>query len=201
MTVDGLHHYDLILASASPRRRQLMQEAGFSFRIAEIGFAEQWPAHLRGKEIAEFLAAGKADSWGEAIAPRQIIITADTIVWCQGRLLGKPRDKDEAISFLRQLSGCRHEVITGICLRDSERKSVFSVTTGVTFRELSDEEIGYYVENYRPHDKAGAYGIQEWIGMRGITSIEGSYYNVVGMPVSELYTALIQFTGNKTKTI
>ncbi|HPE21414.1 MAG TPA: Maf family protein [Bacteroidales bacterium] len=201
MIDDGLHHYDLILASASPRRRQLMHEAGFSFRTAETGFTEQWPPHLRGKEIAEFLAAGKADSWSENIAPRQIVITADTIVWCRERLLGKPRDDDEAVSFLKQLSGCRHEVITGICLRDSGRKSVFSVSTGVTFRELSHEEIVFYVENYRPHDKAGAYGIQEWIGMRGITAIEGSYYNVVGMPVSELYTALIQFTGNKTKTI
>jgi septum formation protein len=201
MIVDSLQHYDLILASASPRRRELMQEAGFRFRSAQTGFDELWPPHLRGREIAEFLAAGKADAWSETIAPRQIVITADTIVWCRDRLLGKPCDNDEAVSFLKQLSGCRHEVITGICLRDSERKRVFSVTTGVTFRELSDEEIAYYVENYRPHDKAGAYGIQEWIGMRGITTIEGSYYNVVGMPVSELYTALIQFTGNKTKTI
>ena len=178
-----------------------MKESGFRFRVAETGFIERWPDNLRGNEIAEYLAAGKADSWSEAIASRQVIITADTIVWCHGNLLGKPADNDEAMRFLRQLSGCRHEVITGICLRDSEKKSVFSVTTGVTFRDLSDDEIEYYVDNYQPLDKAGAYGIQEWIGLRGITGIEGSYYNVVGMPVSEVYSALLEFTGNKITTI
>jgi septum formation protein len=194
MIADGLQDFDLILASASPRRRQLMEDAGFRFRVAETGFAERWPGQLRGREIAEYLAAGKADSWSEVIAPHQVIITADTIVWCHGKLLGKPADDDEAILFLKQLSGCRHEVITGICLRDSERKKLFSVTTGVSFRELSNNEIEYYVKNYQPLDKAGAYGIQEWIGLRGITGIEGSYYNVVGMPVSELYSALLEFT-------
>jgi septum formation protein len=199
MLSDGLEHYNLILASASPRRRQLLQEAGFSFRLAVTGFEEKWPGHLRGREIAEYLAAGKADSWEEPLAPMQVLITADTIVWCRGMLLGKPGNDDEAISILQQLSGCRHEVITAICLRDSDQKSVFSVTTGVTFRELKDDEIKYYVKNFHPYDKAGAYGIQEWIGLRGITGIEGSYYNVVGMPVSELYTELIRFTKNKIR--
>mgnify|MGYP000844595860 FL=1 len=176
-----------------------MEDAGFRFRVAVTGFEENWPAHLRGKDIAEFLAAGKASSWDEPLAPGQVLITADTIVWCHGENLGKPAGDAEAISFLRQLSGCRHEVITGICLRDSKKEMVFSVTTGVTFREMSDDEIEYYVKNYRPLDKAGAYGIQEWIGLRGITTIEGSYYNVVGMPVSELFTALLQFTGNEIR--
>lgn len=209
MFSDSLHDYDLILASASPRRRQLMKEAGFRFRTAVTGFEENWPPHLRGKEIAEFLATGKAASWTRPLVPGQVLITADTIVWCHGMNLGKPSDEAEAMRFLRQLSGCRHDVITGICLKDSMKESVFSVTTGVTFRELDDDEIEYYVHNYRPLDKAGAYGIQEWIGLRGITGIEGSYYNVVGMPVSELYTALLQFTGenymsntgNKTRII
>lgn len=201
MISDNLLDYDLILASASPRRRQLMEEAGFRFRVAATGFDETWPEHLQGKEIAEFLAGGKADSWSEPLAARQVLITADTIVWCRGMNLGKPRDDNEAGLFLRTLSGCRHEVITGICLRDSHRKEVFSVTTGVTFRDLRDDEIDYYVRNYRPLDKAGAYGIQEWIGLRGITVIEGSYYNVVGLPVSELYTALLRFTGNQITTI
>jgi len=178
-----------------------MEEAGFRFRVAVTDFDETWPEHLQGKEIAEFLASGKADSWSEPVAARQILITADTIVWCHGINLGKPRDDDEAGLFLRTLSGCRHEVITGICLRDSRRKEVFSVTTGVTFRDLRDDEIEYYVKNYRPLDKAGAYGIQEWIGLRGITVIEGSYYNVVGLPVSELYTALLRFTGNQITII
>lgn len=201
MVSDGLHDYDLILASASPRRRQLMHDAGFRFSVAETGFTESWPDHLRGKEIAEFLAEGKADSWSEPIGPNQVLITADTIVWCQGKNLGKPLDDGEAKLFLRQLSGCRHEVITAICLRNSNKKSLFSVTTGVTFRNLHDEEIEYYVTNFSPLDKAGAYGIQEWIGLRGITVIEGSYYNVVGLPVSELYSALLDFTGSKITTI
>lgn len=186
-----------------------MEEAGFRFRTAVTGFEENWPPHLRGKEIAEFLAAGKAASWNEPLVPGQVLITADTIVWCHGMNLGKPSDEAEAVRFLRQLSGCRHEVITGICLKDNSKESVFSVNTGVTFRELDDDEIEYYVNNYRPLDKAGAYGIQEWIGLRGISVIEGSYYNVVGMPVSELYTALLRFTGkdvsrhtaNKTRII
>lgn len=201
MISDGLHDYDLILASASPRRRQLMHDAGFRFRVAETGFAESWPDHLRGKEIAEYLAEGKADSWSEPIAPNQVLITADTIVWCKGTNLGKPRDEAEAKLFLRQLSGCRHEVITAICLKNSKIKNLFSVTTGVIFRDLHDQEIEYYVRNFSPFDKAGAYGIQEWIGLRGITVIEGSYYNVVGLPVSDLYSALLDFTKNKITTI
>lgn len=201
MYSDTLQQFDLILASGSPRRRQLLEEAGFRFRVAETGFEENYPHYLTGREIAEYLAEGKADSWVEPLGPRQILITADTIVWCHGKNLGKPADYAEAMSFLRQLSGCRHEVITGICLRSAERKTVFSVTTGVTFRHLTDDEIEYYVREYRPLDKAGAYGIQEWIGLRGITTIEGSYYNVVGLPVSELCTALLEFTAIKTKNI
>jgi septum formation protein len=197
MISDGLREYDLILASASPRRRQLLEEAGLRFRAATVDFNEVWPADLRGSEIAEFLAEGKAAAWNEDISPGQIIITADTVVWCHDTVLGKPADAEEAAQFLRMLSGCEHEVITGICLVSSDKKVTFSVTTRVTFRELSDEEIIYYIENYKPLDKAGAYGIQEWIGLRGITRIEGSYYNVVGMPVSELYSRLLDFTGNK----
>lgn len=178
-----------------------MEEAGFRFRVAVTGFEESYPPHLTGKDIAEYLAEGKADSWEEPLSQGQVLITADTIVWCRGINLGKPADDDEAIRFLRQLSGCRHEVITGICLRSAENKRVFSVTTGVNFRPLADDEIEFYVRNYRPHDKAGAYGIQEWIGLRGITAIEGSYYNVVGLPVSELCTALMEFTANKTENI
>jgi septum formation protein len=197
MISDGLREYDLILASASPRRRQLLEEAGLRFRAATVDFTEVWPTDLRGSEIAEFLAEGKAAAWNEDIIPGQVIITADTVVWCHDTILGKPADAAEAAQFLRMLSGCEHEVITGICLRSSDKKVTFSVSTRVTFRELSDEEIIYYIENYQPLDKAGAYGIQEWIGLRGITRIEGSYYNVVGMPVSDLYTRLLDFTGNK----
>jgi septum formation protein len=202
MISDGLQDYDLILASASPRRRQLMEEAGFSFRTGVIDYDEEnWPAHLRGSEIAEYLATGKSGAWKEKILPRQIVITADTIVWCHETVLGKPADDSQAMQFLRLLSGCRHEVITGLCLRDCTRSHTFSVTTNVTFKELDEDEISYYVRHYRPLDKAGAYGIQEWIGLRGIRRIEGSYYNVVGMPVSDLYDALLHFTGNKSRKL
>lgn len=201
MIDDGLQSFDLILASSSPRRRQLMRQAGFTFTVAQVDYSEQCPGNLKGKEIAEFIATAKSEAWPSPVTLRQIIITADTVVWCHGTVLGKPADDAEAMRFLRSLSGCRHEVITAICLRDNERKHLFSVTTGVTFRELSDEEIEYYVASYHPHDKAGAYGIQEWIGLRGISGIEGSYYNVVGMPVSDLYSELLHFIENKTKSI
>lgn len=196
MSFDGLKDFDLVLASASPRRRQLLEAAGLTFTAAVTEYDEVWPEGLKGREIAEFLAAAKARAWKEPIRTRQIIITADTVVWCRSTLLGKPADTEEAAHFLRMLSDCEHEVTTAICLRDSRRSHTFSVTTRVRFRKLHENEIAYYVEKFAPLDKAGAYGIQEWIGLRGITRIEGSYYNVVGMPVSDLLTELIEFTGN-----
>jgi septum formation protein len=201
MFSDALDDFKLVLASASPRRRQLMEEAGFRFTSATIDYEETWPSGLTGRQIAEFLAAGKADSYKTDLEPDTVLITADTVVWCRETYLGKPVDKSEAAHFLNILSGCEHEVITGICLRNRERKHTFSVSTTVTFRELEEEEIRYYVDNFSPLDKAGAYGIQEWIWLRGITRINGSYYNVVGMPVSELYNELLAFTGNKTTMI
>jgi len=201
MFSDGLDDFDLILASTSPRRRQLMEEAGFRFTCTAVDYEETWPSGLTGREIAGFIAAGKSDSYDTPLGPHTVLITADTVVWCRETYLGKPADRAEAVHFLKLLSGCEHEVITGICLRDRNRKHTFSVSTTVTFRELEDEEIRYYVDNYSPLDKAGAYGIQEWIGLRGITRIDGSYYNVVGMPVSALYKELLAFTGNKTTMI
>ena len=197
MVSDEFKDFDIILASASPRRRELLREAGISFTPAEVDCDEAWPANMKGREIAEYLAALKSDHWINKLNDNQILITADTVVWCHDMFLGKPSGKAEAVAFLKLLSGCEHEVITGLCLRDNRRKHVFSVTTRVKFKNLSDEEIDFYVEKFRPFDKAGAYGIQEWIGLRGITRIEGSYYNVVGMPVSELYTALIDFINSK----
>ena len=196
MVTGDLGKFHLILASASPRRRQLLSDAGLSFTPAEVECDESWPHHLRGKAIAEYLASLKSDAWTGPIYSNDILITADTIVWCRGLLLGKPADREEAHRFLAILSGCDHEVITALCLRDRNRKHVFSVTTEVTFRKLSDDEISYYIEHYAPYDKAGAYGIQEWIGLRGITSIRGSYYNVVGMPVSELCDELMRFVSH-----
>jgi len=197
MAFDGLKNYELVLASASPRRRHLLEAAGLTFTAAVTEYDEVWPEGLSGREIAEYLAAAKAQAWKEPIRATQIVITADTVVWCRNRLLGKPADRDEATRFLRLLSDCEHEVITAICLRDSRRSHTFSVTTRVRFRKLQEDEIAYYVERYAPLDKAGAYGIQEWIGLRGITRIEGSYYNVVGMPVSDFLNELMKFTVNK----
>ncbi len=201
MFSDRLNGYELVLASGSLRRHQLMREAGFRFTTATCGSAESYPPHLRGSEIAMHVAAGKSDACHEPLTPQQILITADTIVLCDGELLGKPGDYDEAVRFLRRLSGREHEVVTAICLRNDTRRVLFPVSTTVTFRQLTEDEIGYYVTNYLPYDKAGAYGIQEWIGMRGITSVRGSYYNVMGLPVSELYLALLQFTENQNNTI
>jgi len=201
MFSDRLDDIELILASASPRRRQLMEEAGFRFTTAVIDYEETWPAGLAGREIAEFLANGKADSYTEALGGKTVLITADTVVWCRQTYLGKPANAEEAAKFLKLLSGCSHEVITGICLRNRAGKHTFSVSTEVTFRKLEDKEIRDYVDNFSPLDKAGAYGIQEWIGLRGITRINGSYYNVVGMPVSDLYSELLAFTANKSSMI
>ncbi len=201
MFSDRLLDYDLILASGSLRRLQLMEEAGFRFRVAALSYNESHPAGMDPHTIAAFIASGKSDAWSEPLLPRQVLITADTTVLLDGELLGKPDGAAEAESFLRQLSGRSHEVITAVCLRDSSRKHLFQVSTAVTFRELTDEEISYYVSHYRPFDKAGAYGIQEWIGVRGITRIEGSYHNVMGLPVSRLCTELMMFTDNQTNTI
>lgn len=197
MIPDAFGSLNIILASASPRRRQLLSDAGLSFSAVTIDYDETWPPLIDGREVAEYLAEAKADHWPDMPGESDILITADTVVWCQGMFLGKPAGEQEALQFLRILSGRSHDVITGICLKDKKRKHVFSVTTTVTFRPLEEEEILYYVKHFRPYDKAGAYGIQEWIGLRGITTINGSYYNVVGMPVSELLTELKSFTESK----
>lgn len=189
--------FRIILASSSPRRRDLLSEAGIPFVSARVDCDESWPPGLKGREIAEFLAGYKADAWADKLSDNEILITADTIVWCRDTVLGKPADAGEAEKFLTLLSDCQHEVITALCLRDNMRKHIFSVTTRVTFRKLTGEEISFYTETCKPFDKAGAYGIQEWIGLIGITRIEGSYYNVVGMPVSELYTELTEFINGK----
>lgn len=193
MISDKLKRFNIILASASPRRRQLLEEAGISFTVASVDCDETFPGNLKNSEIAEYLAVAKSKAFQEELKNNDILVTADTIVWCKGSLLGKPADYDEAFRFLRMLSGCEHEVITGISLKSSSANDVFSVITHVTFRELEDAEIDYYIRNFKPFDKAGAYGIQEWIGLIGITSISGSYYNVVGMPAGDLLLHLLQF--------
>jgi septum formation protein len=193
MIIDKLNQYKIILASRSPRRQQLLQESGLKFEIAVKEYDETYPDGLNGDEIARFVAHAKAESFAEEISHNEIIIAADTIVWCNGRVLGKPGDEKEAADFLRAISGNTHEVITGVSIRSTSGKVTFSESTHVTFEPFSEEEISYYIKNYQPYDKAGAYGIQEWIGIIACSHIDGSYFNVVGLPVQRLYKELLKF--------
>lgn len=191
---DKLKSYRLILASQSPRRRQLLSEAGIAFTLAErFECEESFPSLLPAREVAEYLSHLKSEAYPQPLAEGDILLTADTVVIAADRILGKPADRDEAVAMIRSLSGCEHEVITGVTLRTIDRKRSFSASSKVFFRHLSDEEIDYYIDTYRPYDKAGAYGIQEWIGYVGIERIEGSFYNVMGLPVQRLYCELNVF--------
>ena len=191
---EKLKRYRLILASQSPRRRQLLSDAGLEHTLAERFECEEiYPADLPAAEVAEYLSRLKSDAYPATLEARDILLTADTVVVAGGAVLGKPADRDAAVDMLRRLSGREHEVITGVTLRDAERVRSFSARSQVRFRRLADEEIDYYVDNYRPMDKAGAYGIQEWIGYVGIEGIEGSFYNVMGLPVQRVYCELDAF--------
>ena len=191
---DKLKPYRLILASQSPRRRQLLADAGIEFELAprfecEESFSEEMPA----AEVAEYLANLKSEAYPESLGEKDILLTADTVVIACNRILGKPADRAEAIAMITMLSGCEHDVVTGVTLRTAEKVKRFSVSSKVHFRALSQEEIEYYVDTYKPFDKAGSYGIQEWIGYVGIEGIEGSFYNVMGLPVQRLYCELGEF--------
>lgn len=190
---DDLKKFRITLASGSPRRRQLLEELGLEFEVVTREYPETYPGNLKEQEIAEYLAREKANLFKNEVAENEIIVTADTIVWCNGRVLGKPSGKKEAIEMIEILSGNTHEVITGVTLLSQFKEKTFSETTKVTFDSLTSEEITFYVENFRPYDKAGAYGIQEWIGLAACTRIEGSYFNVVGLPVQMLYRELLDF--------
>jgi septum formation protein len=193
MIVDKLNKYKLILASRSPRRQQLLSELGLEFDIVLKDYEESFPDGLNGEEIARYVAYGKAQSFIDTISENEIVITADTIVWCNNKVLGKPVDYDDAVTILKEISGRTHEVITGVSILSKSRQVTFSDSTKVTFDTLTDEEISYYIEKCKPYDKAGAYGIQEWIGIVACTHIDGSYFNVVGLPVQRLYKELIKF--------
>ena len=186
----------VILASASPRRRQLMEEAGMCFTLApKFECDENYPSTLPAADVAAYLSALKSNAYPEPLGEGDILVTADTTVVIDERVLGKPADRTEAYEMLRAMSGRNHKVYTGVTLRSNVQQRTFSVETEVCFREISDEEIYYYVDNFRPYDKAGAYGIQEWIGYVAIERIEGSFYNVMGLPVQRLYTELLAFIG------
>ena len=181
----------LLLASKSPRRRQLLAEMGLPVECVTIDVDEHMTSPLPPDEVAEHLARRKVAAFPkEKIDDDSVLVTADTVVVLDGQVLGKPTDRDEAIAMLHRLSGRSHTVYTGVCLRSNSDEVSFTESTTVCFRELNDKDIDYYVDNYRPYDKAGAYGIQEWIGMVGVERIEGCYYNVMGLPVARLYALL-----------
>ena len=188
---DKLKSYRLILASQSPRRRQLLADAGIEFTLSErFECDETFPEDMPAEDVAEYLSVLKSEAYPQPLVEGDILLTADTVVIAANRVLGKPADRAEAIEMISLLSGCDHEVITGCTLRTATQKRSFSVKSKVRFRVLDREEIEYYVDCYRPFDKAGAYGIQEWIGYVGIEGIEGSFYNVMGLPVQRLYCEL-----------
>ena len=192
--LENLNKYNIILASASPRRRQLLEQLGIDFTVKVIdGLDESYPAGLAWQEIPEYLSRKKAEGHSSLLTPSTMIITADTLVMLDGKPLGKPADAAEARLMLRNLSGRSHVVITGVTILTARKSTSFSTTTEVFFDTLSDDEIDFYIARFKPLDKAGAYGIQEWIGAAGIRRIEGSYYNVMGLPLHSLYTALGSF--------
>ena len=182
----------IILASQSPRRKELLSLLDLEFKVEVKSINEVFPKDLKTSEVAEYLAMLKASAF-TTIEDKQVIITADTVVVLDDTILGKPNNKFEASKMLRSLSNRNHEVITGVCLKSAKKVISFSSSTKVYFKNLSNAEIDYYIENYKPYDKAGSYGIQEWIGAIGITKIEGSYFNVVGLPIQELNEQLKNF--------
>ncbi|MCU0371341.1 MAG: Maf family nucleotide pyrophosphatase [Bacteroidales bacterium] len=192
--LDNLKDFNIILASRSPRRRHLLKQLGLDFTEISAEVDESYPEGMDPDETAIYLAEKKADHFAEWLEdPKNILITADTLVLIDGRILGKPDDKEGAAVMLKTLSGKMHQVVTGICIRRKGKSQSFTSWTDVYFKELTEAEIEHYLETHKPYDKAGAYGIQEWIGYIGITRIEGSYFNVMGLPVQKLYEALNNF--------
>ncbi|MHB1108609.1 MAG: Maf-like protein [Lutibacter sp.] len=191
MLSEKLKNKNIILASGSPRRQELFKELGLDFSIQVKAVKEVYPSTLKGTEITNYLAELKAAAFTD-LAENDIVITSDTIVWLNNKAIEKPKDKQQAIEMLQELSGTGHQVITSICIKTLTSQLVFYDVTMVYFKPLSMEEITYYVDKYQPFDKAGAYGIQEWIGFIGVNKIEGSYFNVMGLPVHKLYEELMK---------
>lgn len=194
VTVFMKKDYNIILSSNSPRRKELLAGLDLDFEVLVIPHIdESYPESMPVEDIAEYISRKKADAYRNSIEENDLVITADTVVVCEKEVLGKPKDEEEAKAMLHLLSGKSHSVITGVCLTTKEKQRHFSVKTEVTFKKLLDSEIDYYINKYKPFDKAGAYGIQEWIGYIGVTSIEGSYFNVMGLPVQRIYEELYKF--------
>lgn len=191
--LDNLKKYKVILASNSPRRKELLAGLGVDYEVRTLpDVDESYPDTLQGADIPLYIAKEKADAYRNMLQPGELMITADTIVWLDGRVLGKPKDQEDALCMLRDMSGRTHEVFTGVCITTTEWQRSFAAQTEVRFAELSEEEITYYVDKFRPMDKAGAYGVQEWIGFIGVENISGSYYNIMGLPVQRLYKELVK---------
>ncbi|MEJ6675729.1 MAG: Maf family nucleotide pyrophosphatase [Polaribacter sp.] len=193
MLKQKLKPYNVILASGSPRRQQFFKDLDINFSVQLKEVEEKYPKELKAAEITDFLADLKSKAF-TGLQEKDLLITSDTIVWLENKALGKPKDAKEAFTMLRALSGKKHKVITSISIKSLSFQKIINDSTTVNFKELSDEEIQYYINNYKPFDKAGAYGIQEWIGFIGIDSIEGSYFNVVGLPIHKLYDELMKLS-------
>lgn len=193
MLAEKLKGKKVILASKSPRRKELLSNLGISFEIKSKDVEEIYPKDLNAVEIPAFLASIKAEPFLSEIDDNTLVISSDTIVLLDNEIFGKPKDHEQATEMLSRLSGRKHQVVTGVCILSKKKKCVFTTTSDVYFKELSNEEIEHYISNYKPYDKAGAYGIQEWIGFIGIERIDGSYFNVMGLPVQRLYTELMKF--------
>lgn len=191
MLKEKLENYKIILASGSPRRQQFFKDLDLDFEIRLKEIEEIYPNHLKAHEITDYLAVLKANAFEGELIENEILVTSDTIVWHKNKALGKPKDYDDAFQILKTLSNETHEVITSVCFKTTKNSTVFHEITKVTFSNLSDESIHYYLKNYQPFDKAGAYGIQEWIGFIGVSKIEGSYANVMGMPTDKVFNYLL----------
>ena len=192
--LDNLKKYQIVLASNSPRRKELLQRMGVNFKVRTLfGIDESYPDSLRGEDIVCYISRNKAQAYRTSMAPNELLITADTIVYVDGEVMGKPKNAEQAKEMLHKLSGKSHQVITGVTIVTAERTENFGVTSQVKFAEITDEEINYYVDNFLPFDKAGAYGIQEWIGIVAVEEIKGSYFNVVGLPEQRIYQKLKTF--------
>ena len=193
MLKEKLNKINIILASGSPRRQQFFKEMDLHYTIRLKEIEEIYPEHLQAEEITNFLAELKANAFENELKENDVLVTSDTIVWLNGKALGKPKDYEDAFEMLQQLANQTHEVITSVCLKSIDKTEVFHCVTKVTFSNLSDEAIKYYLDSYQPFDKAGSYGIQDWIGLIGISKIEGSYTNVVGLPTEMLFQKLMNY--------
>lgn len=192
MATTSAFKYKLILGSGSPRRQQLLKDAGFEFTVRSLNADETFPSNLKAEQIALYLCEKKTGAYPEKLQENELLITADTIVWIDGIVLNKPEGEFEAKQMLQLLSGKMHQVFTGVCISAAHKKLVFADETKVWFKNLSEEEIDFYIKHYKPFDKAGSYGAQDWLGLIGVEKIEGSYFNVMGLPVHRVYEELMK---------